>query len=420
MISSLRTRLPLYSSAWHGAVRQLCRHVWRGLGGQALEFVGPANRFLGEVGTSSTGEKPKVFLGQDLQVRCMGWSLQEPMHLGESEAVQVIAQLATGVPVVVVVEQVNAWLTPWGGHLSASTCESSSQEEGALWPWWGSLQDDLIQAWGIERFETWASVQRGPSGAQFTFPATDGMSSAKGSVVNNTKPVWVWQQWLLSSPNTSGQVVALWLAWSLAQGSLVHSALLSTRKGISTDVDVPVLRPQEGAQLGGMPIHWHLELGSTMVSQEAWANVKPGDLVRLVHWQVRHDALAVCVYAVCADQQRLQAWSHLDGARVVVDSELTMEQEAEFGDASPASEPSIQLGSPVGSLEVRLGFELDEQLLPLRALHEIAPGYVFELGQPVESCQIRIRANGRLIGFGQLISVGDMLAVQVTEFVPTP
>jgi flagellar motor switch/type III secretory pathway protein FliN len=123
---------------------------------------------------------------------------------------------------------------------------------------------------------------------------------------------------------------------------------------------------------------------------------------------------------VCADQQRLQAWSHLDGARVVVDSELTMEQEAEFGDASPASEPSIQLGSPVGSLEVRLGFELDEQLLPLRALHEIAPGYVFELGQPVESCQIRIRANGRLIGFGQLISVGDMLAVQVTEFVPTP
>lgn len=423
MVSNLHKLLPLYSSAWQDAARQLCRHAWRGLGGQALNFVGLSDGGISTLGRGSKGGLPDVNVSKNAQCRCMGWSLQEPQYLGERDAVQAVAQLCTGVPVVVVVEQANAWLTPWGGHLSAAACAANSQEDAALWPWWGALQDDLTQAWGVERFESWAPVQRGANGALFTLPvlhAADAMPRAEGSAENNSKPAWVWQQWLFCSPQTAGHGAAVWLAWPLVSAPQVHSALQLARKCMLDEADVQVPRPQEGPQLGGMPIRWRLELGTTMVTQDAWAQVKPGDLVRLVHWQVRRDALAVCVYAVCADQRRLQAWCHLDGGRVVVESELTMEQETVYGEASSACEPNIHSASPVGALEVRLGFELDEQLMPLRALHDIAPGYVFELGQPVESCQIRIRANGRLIGFGQLISVGDLLAVQVTEFVPTP
>lgn len=71
---------------------------------------------------------------------------------------------------------------------------------------------------------------------------------------------------------------------------------------------------------------------------------------------------------------------------------------------------------PFDSIELPLTFELGEQTLTLGELGSIAPGYVFRLPQTVSETSIAIRLNGRVVGNGQLVALGDALGVRVTRF----
>ena len=70
---------------------------------------------------------------------------------------------------------------------------------------------------------------------------------------------------------------------------------------------------------------------------------------------------------------------------------------------------------PVDELEIQLSFLVGQTSLSLRELRSLAPGAVFELptavGQAVTIC-----ANGRAIGKGELLELGEHVGVRVTEF----
>lgn len=67
------------------------------------------------------------------------------------------------------------------------------------------------------------------------------------------------------------------------------------------------------------------------------------------------------------------------------------------------------------SLPVMVGFDLGKQQLSLSELKMLQPGYVFELEQSPDK-PVTITANGKEIGMGQLVQVGDRMGVRILEF----
>jgi type III secretion protein Q len=66
----------------------------------------------------------------------------------------------------------------------------------------------------------------------------------------------------------------------------------------------------------------------------------------------------------------------------------------------------------LGDLEIQLTFELGRQTVELEQLRTIAPGYVFGLGRSPND-PVDIVANGRRIGRGEIVRVGDGLGVRL-------
>jgi len=85
---------------------------------------------------------------------------------------------------------------------------------------------------------------------------------------------------------------------------------------------------------------------------------------------------------------------------------LNTKPAATMGDAASVS---------VNDLEIELTFVVGQTTLTVGELRNLAPGFTFELPIPVGEGLV-ICANGKTIGRGELIEVGDHLGVRVTEF----
>jgi type III secretion system YscQ/HrcQ family protein len=84
-------------------------------------------------------------------------------------------------------------------------------------------------------------------------------------------------------------------------------------------------------------------------------------------------------------------------------------------DSQPA--PTEGNASPViDTMPIVLDFHLGQACLPLSELSAaLTPGYVIELGRPLDSNAVSVRANGLLLAHGELIQVGDQLAVRISR-----
>ncbi|MDR2435711.1 MAG: FliM/FliN family flagellar motor switch protein, partial [Puniceicoccales bacterium] len=67
-------------------------------------------------------------------------------------------------------------------------------------------------------------------------------------------------------------------------------------------------------------------------------------------------------------------------------------------------------------LGVTLTFETGRQKITLGELKTIKNGYTFVCTNPMQT-PVEIRANGTLIGYGQLVDVEGKFGVQVVEFI---
>ena len=68
-------------------------------------------------------------------------------------------------------------------------------------------------------------------------------------------------------------------------------------------------------------------------------------------------------------------------------------------------------------LPVQLVFVAGETEVALRDLRRIAPGYVFDLGRPVDR-HVEVRANGRRIGIGELVEIDRRVGVRLLKCEP--
>ena len=107
-------------------------------------------------------------------------------------------------------------------------------------------------------------------------------------------------------------------------------------------------------------------------------------------------------------------WSaEYDGERLRINAALPY-----VSTESSMSEPDAKPGSPadtnsLAGVGVTIDFEIGSTALPLGDLANLKPGYVFELAGNLNQVRVVIRANGKRVGYGELVAVGDTLGVQL-------
>lgn len=86
-------------------------------------------------------------------------------------------------------------------------------------------------------------------------------------------------------------------------------------------------------------------------------------------------------------------------------------------DSRPESDSSSGGTLDTGDLPVQLVFLAGETEVALRDLRRIAPGYVFDLGRPVDR-HVEVRANGKRIGIGELVEIDRRVGVRLLKCEP--
>jgi type III secretion protein Q len=110
-------------------------------------------------------------------------------------------------------------------------------------------------------------------------------------------------------------------------------------------------------------------------------------------------------------------WSaSYDGERRLEICDARLEDLAEVVMSEPMTDELDTKAANTHALEnlpVVLDFDVGTLRVPLAELALLKPGYVFQLPGRLENAQVVIRANGKRIGRGELVAVGDMLGVQL-------
>lgn len=157
------------------------------------------------------------------------------------------------------------------------------------------------------------------------------------------------------------------------------------------------------ADWDALPLRMRLVVG--------WVDLSAGTLRGLA----RHDVVVLDECLVSADDRlvvllgpRLGLPCALRGSELHV-LEGVQEIMADVDDSVAAASGLID------DVPVRLTFDLGEREISLGDLRTLQPGYLFNLGRDPRST-VSIRANGRLIGDGELVDIEGRVGVSVLHF----
>lgn len=158
-----------------------------------------------------------------------------------------------------------------------------------------------------------------------------------------------------------------------------------------------------------LPIPVRINVGSVDVTVAELRTVRPGDVI-LADGDSGPTGAAI---AIVAEQMRFSAERTAAGFRIA--SRLATERADPTGvwfmptDASQRPAPEE---ADLEQLPIRVVFEVGRLELPLTEVRRLASGYVLPLARPSEAA-VDIVANGRKIGQGSLLKVGDSIGVRV-------
>lgn len=181
--------------------------------------------------------------------------------------------------------------------------------------------------------------------------------------------------------------------------------------------------PARRAWMERLPVPVAVRIGTTRLALREMRGIEPGDILGIDDWRSQGSALVVR----CTTGRHGPGWTALaEGARLVVQpgaNRTDVSNGAHMEQQDPARQEQIPHPdaeqpplSHLDRMEVSLRFEVGDVAVPLAELRAVAPGYVFELPQPLKQSEVRIVANGNRIGTGTLIAVGNRLGVRITTF----
>jgi len=168
----------------------------------------------------------------------------------------------------------------------------------------------------------------------------------------------------------------------------------------------PVALPVSTAatRFGDLTLIMRFVIGTACVPLALVPRIAPGDalLIRARRFEVRVGAKRLCGFQCKGTDIMLNDWNH-DG-------------EAHASDPKPIVDNDIVGVRPepfdVSSLPVTLEFALREEPMTVAEVAGLHAGSVIPLRGPVG--EVTVRVNGRAFGVGELIQVGERLAVEIT------
>lgn len=184
------------------------------------------------------------------------------------------------------------------------------------------------------------------------------------------------------------------------------------------DLLCPQTRPQPphtGGDWSWIPVPLGFRLGATTLKLAELVQIAPGDIVRIDTW--RSAGKGIALTASLPGTARYAIAAHAVDTRIIVDrlEEKTLATSKTEDSTAERIHPDGLLDD-IEALEVALSFELGTHSVTLGELRSLRPGHAIELAQPLQRSEIRILANGRSVGTGYLIALGDKLGIRVSEF----
>lgn len=150
-----------------------------------------------------------------------------------------------------------------------------------------------------------------------------------------------------------------------------------------------------------LPSPVRLLAGRTRVTLADWQNLEPHDVL-----------LADLAAFTCGRQCQLWSGGHvvaeglLDGRAFTVQKLNRPEPTAMAAASAPTT--------PLNDLEIDVTFVVGQTTLTLGELRSLSPGFVVDLPTPLGE-GVTIFANGKNVGTGEVIEVGDHLGVRITS-----
>jgi len=173
----------------------------------------------------------------------------------------------------------------------------------------------------------------------------------------------------------------------------------------------PVL--SESAVLSEVPVPVEFRAGSMRLPTSLLSELRAGDVLVPEDFPFEHGRVVVVAGGrsapALADASGVNLQTSLQPIRTIP-TEFDMTEDGGFADRTGASADD----SSFGDLEITLVFELGRCRIDLAELRSLAPGYVFPLASHPAG-PVDIVANGRRIGRGEIVRVGETLGVRTTR-----
>jgi type III secretion protein Q len=154
-----------------------------------------------------------------------------------------------------------------------------------------------------------------------------------------------------------------------------------------------------------------IEAGAVFLTLAQLSSLRPGDVLVPDRPSLASQSGQVRVGALAAPAE-------IEASKVCLTSGLASHQEqfterTMTDDQRPAGTApgGEQEDAAIDSLPINVTFELGRRDMSLAELRSLGPGYVFDLGKALEE-PVDILANGRRIGRGEIVRIGETLGVR--------
>lgn len=161
----------------------------------------------------------------------------------------------------------------------------------------------------------------------------------------------------------------------------------------------------------GVPVVLRAEIGKATVTHAALRGLAAGDAVLLDEYfpgdddelWLRHQGWGLKVHVEGTHLEVTEPFGSMED--MMDDDYDDPDDDDGFGDEEPAG---------LDEMPVRLHFDIGQRTMPLGELCQLQVGQVLELSRPLSQA-VNIRANGTLVGTGELVEIGGRIAVSITS-----
>ena len=196
-------------------------------------------------------------------------------------------------------------------------------------------------------------------------------------------------------------------------GAVVLGVLRADTLGLLVCASLIPAGPRTSADDGltrNLPVPLRLSVGETLLPLSRLESIRAGDVILVTQPLLGEDG---AITLVCGDADAQASWTI--AARIHA-NQITVTAPPASRIATDMPESDTRGDEPVSldQLPIRLSFDVGTKTLTLAELQALQPGATFALDRPAQE-YLTIRANGAVIGSGQLVEIDGRLGVSVSR-----